>query len=231
VACKLCAWLCGRFCADSTKSFWRQSEDWERANSNDYTLWLEAPVEYRERAETALAAFDADPEASFRVFLELADADMAWAMEMVGSYYAHGSVAAADFELAQDYYCRAIEAGSWMATIGYARLLAGHGDFGGCEAVLLDGVEQDFIPAWFWLARYRLKQSSRAAVCREVRPLLEHAADAGHPAAALYLARLKLLGKFGFREIPAGFRQILKVVERSSSEASAPNNTPAEATG
>jgi len=231
LACRLCAWLCGRLCADPARSFWQRSEDWERAHSNDYTLWLEAPVEDRERAEAALPAFDTDPEASFLVLRELADAGMAWAMETVGSHYAHGGAVAADFELARDYYCRAIEGGSWMATIGYARLLAQHGDFDGCAAVLRDGVEQDFVPACFWLARYRLKQSSRASVCRAVRPLLEHAADAGHPAAALFLARLKLLGKFGFREIPAGFRQISKVVERSSSEASASHDTPAEAAG
>ncbi|MBN8811330.1 MULTISPECIES: hypothetical protein [unclassified Sphingomonas] len=220
MACKLCAWLCRWLGAGLADSFWKQSGDWERAHSNDYALWLEAPVETRERAEAALAIFDADPEAALRTFLDLAESGMPWAMEAVAGYYERGTVVAADFGQAQDQYRRAIEAGSWAATIGYAKLLARHGHFDTCDTLLRDCAEQDFVPACFWLAWYRLKRSRSAATCREVRPLLERAADAGHPAAGIVLARLKLLGKFGFREIPAGLRQLSRAMDRSRADAS-----------
>lgn len=217
LACKLCAWLCDRFCAEQTDSFWRQSDAWERYRSNDYELWLEAPAEDRERASAAIAGWSADPEGGLRMFTALADGGMAWAMEATASRH----VVAGDIERARDYYRRAIEAGSWMATIGYARLLAGQGEFETCEAVLRDGVEADFIPAHFWLARYRLKQSRSVATCRAVRPLLEHAAAAGHPAAEAFLANIKVRGKFGLREIPAGFQEISRVIARRRAEDSA----------
>lgn len=220
MACKLCAWLCRWLCAEPADSFWKRSGDWERAQSNDYALWLEAPLETRERAKAALAIFDTDSEAAFRTFLDLAESGMPWAMEAVAGYYERGTVVAADFEQAQDYYRRAIEVGSWTATIGYAKLLARYGHFDACDTLLRDCTERDFVPACFWLAWYRLKQSRSAATCREVRPLLERAADAGHPAAEIVLARLKLLGKFGFREIPAGFRRLSGAIDRSRTDAS-----------
>jgi len=192
---------------------------WERTHSDDYELWLETPAGDRERAEAAIALFSSDPEAALRVFVDLAEGGMAWAMETVADYYAHGTAVAADFERSQDYYCRAIHAGSWMATLGYAKLLAGHGYFDECETLLRDGVEQDFIPAYFWLAWYRLKQSPDAATRRAVRPLFERAAEAGHPAAEMHLARMRLSGRFGLREIPAGIRAFLRVSERSRVEA------------
>lgn len=139
MACKLCAWLCRWLCSEPADSFWQQSHDWERAHSNDHALWLEAPAEDRERAEAAVAICETDPDAAFRVLIDLAQGGMAWAMEMVAGYYARGIVVSADFEQAQDHYRRAIEAGSWMATIGYARLLARDRHWEVCETLCATG--------------------------------------------------------------------------------------------
>jgi len=191
---------------------------WERNESNDYELWMEAPAEDRARADAAIALSPSEPEAAFRIFLDLADGGMPWAMETVADRYARDDAGGADFERARDYYCRAIESGSWFATIGYARLLADHGHFAECEALLRDGVEQDFIPAFYWLARVRLRQSYNGKTRRTVRLLLERAAEVGHPGAVRDLARMKARGQLGFREIPAGFYEARRLV-RSFTEA------------
>lgn len=92
-----------------------------------------------------------------------------------------------------------------MATIYYARLLAELGHHDDCERTLENGVASDFVPSYFWLAWFRYQQSKTAKVRREVRPLLEHAAEKGHPEAKFLLARWMVLGKLGLRDIPRGF--------------------------
>lgn len=93
-----------------------------------------------------------------------------------------------------------------MATIHYARLLAELGHYDHCERTLENGVASDFVPAYYWLAWYRYERSKTTKVRREVRPLIEYAAEKGHPAAKALLARWMVLGKFGLRDIPRGCR-------------------------
>ena len=159
----------------------------------------------QELIEQAQASWSTDPNAAFKMCLQAAEAGSSWALQMVAWQYRWGSVAA-DHELAQEYYRRAICAGSWSATISYARLLDDEGHFDACEEVLQDGIASGFIPAYFWLARLRFLRSRDRATCREIRPLLEHARDRGHPGAKHLLAVMMLLGKFGLRQVPAGFR-------------------------
>lgn len=174
----------------------------------------------------ARALQSADPEAAFRVYLELADAGVAWAMEMVAYQYGWGTLVANDFEQAQAYYRRAIEAGSSMATSRYARLLARHGHLDSCDTLLEDGVRADFVPAYYWLARCRLARSDDRPTCRAIRPLLEHAAKAGHPAAALLLAQLKVRRKFGFREVAHGIRELVQVAGQAPLVPPLPDSGP-----
>jgi TPR repeat protein len=216
----LCRWLC-RDAELARASFWDESTDWERAHSNEWELWCEESDRNRELIDQALAIGAADREAAFRLYLEAAEAGSVWAMELVAWYYHTGTAVAADFGQAQDYYYRAICAGSWMATIGYARLLALHGYFDYCEGVLEDGVRSDFVPAYFWLAWFRYEQSRTNKTCREIRPLLEHAAERGHPGAKLTIAQFMAKGRFGIRVIPKGFGQLLEIVPRFRSERNA----------
>ncbi|HEV7660504.1 MAG TPA: hypothetical protein VGO55_11730 [Allosphingosinicella sp.] len=192
-------------CETLWAAHWNRSNAWERANSNQDELWWSDSGRNRALIEEARTHLDADPEAAFRMFLEAAEAGSA-AMEAVGWHYDTGTVVAADFDRAADYYHRAIGAGSWMATIGYARLLAEHGHFDACENVLRDGVRLDFVPAYFWLAWLRSERAPTRATCREIRPLLDHAAEQGHPGAMLTLARLMAKGRFGILAIPRGLR-------------------------
>lgn len=211
MACRLCTWLCDRFCTEFNASVWDRSDAWERAHSNAYDIWSAETEANLALIERARLLNESDPEAAFRIRLEAARAGSVWAMERVGWHYHTGTAVAADFGRAQQYYHDALSAGSWTATIKYARLLAEHGHFDFCESVLEDGVRSDFVPAHFWLAWFRFKQSRSRKTCREIRPLLEHAAEQGHPGAKLVLARLMARGKFGLRAIPESFRLFREV--------------------
>ena len=191
-------------CEVLRQSHFDQSNEWERSNSNQDELWWRDSDRNRALYEEAYACRDADPEAAFRMYLEAAESGSPTAMESVAWHYYTGTIVAADFDRAVDYYRRAIGAGSWMATIGYAHLLADHGHFDSCEAVLRDGVSSDFVPAYFWLAWLRYERSPTRATCREIRPLLEYAAEKGHPGAKQTLGRLLVKGKFGILSIPRG---------------------------
>ena len=217
MSCRLCLLLCTWFCSDLSSAwtaFWKQADAWDRAHSNEYALFSKISDEARERLDAAKAIWSTDPDAAFCIYLDLAEDGVAWAMEIVAHEYAQGTLVVHDFEQAQIYLRRAIEAGSWMATVKYARLLAKLGHFDTCEITLQDGVQAGFIPAFYWLAWFRFRQSKSRQTCREIRPLLERAADAGHPAAALLLAQMRLRRKFGFREIPQGFREMMQIAGR-----------------
>ena len=206
--------LCRRFWA----LFWERCDAWERARSNDSELWFQDTDRNRERMEEASALRKADPAAALRLYLEAADAGSAWASEAVAWHYDSGSGVEADFEKAQEYYRRAIDGGSWMATIGYARLLAEHGHHDLCERLLEDGVSSQFEPAYFWLAWLRYERSESREACWEVRPMMELAASHGHPGANFYLAQWMTTGRFGLREIWRGFRLHLKSASRWGRE-------------
>ncbi|MDQ4086411.1 MAG: hypothetical protein M3177_00115 [Pseudomonadota bacterium] len=198
---------------------WSYSDAWERAHSNDAELWQEETARNRELNEQAYAVEDTDPAAAFRLYLEAAEAGSPWGMEMVGRHYDWGIGVEADFQKAAEYYHRALSAGSWMATIGYARLLEEHGYQDDCERVLEDGVASDFVPAYFCLAWIRYQRCKSRAACREIRPLLEYAASKGHPAAKVTLTRLMARGKFGLRAIPTAFRLLWRWAPQLDLEA------------
>ena len=206
MSCKLCAWLCDWACARlDCASYRTESEDWERGQSNEWELWSQETDENRELIERAVALKKTDREAAFRLYLEAADAGSVWAAQTVGWHYHIGYAVAADFGQAQEYYRRAIAAGSWMATLSHARLLATHGRYDESKKILEDGVRAGFIPAYYWLAWVRYEQSPSRETLREIRPVLEAAARAGHPQAHWMLKAFLLLGKYGVREIPRGF--------------------------
>lgn len=191
---------------------WEEANAWERAQAGHDTLWWNDPEPACALIEKMDDLGGADPEAALALLHEAAEEGSAWAMHAVGSYYETGTIVAADADRALDYYHRAICAGSWMATIDYARLLADQGHVEDSEAVLQDGVRLEFVPAYFWLAWLRYERAPTRATCREIRPLLDHAAEQDHPGAQLILARFMAKGKFGLRQIPRGFRRLLEIM-------------------
>ena len=225
MTCKICLWLRRVFrvdydadCDAVWASIWDETQDWERLHSNDSETFAIESDDNRDRIAIADMKGETDAEGAFQSYLALAEAGSVWCMEMVAWHYRTGTGVSTDFEQAQQFYRRAISGGSWMATLGYARLLEAHGYHETWEEVLEDGVRSNFIPACFWLAWLRYRRSPDRATCREIRPLLEHAAKEGHPAAKIILGRLMAKGKFGFREIPAGLRLLWDMFPRARSD-------------
>jgi TPR repeat protein len=230
--CRLCNWLCERFCPEGVaarEAFWEASHDWERGCSNEYELWSNDDGPGRALAEQALELQQSDRPAALALYRQAAAAGSVWAMETVAWYYETGCGVAADFAEAARYYRQAISAGSWLATIRYASLLERHHRDDEWTGVLEDGVRANFIPAYFWLAWYRYKRAPTRATCRDIRPLLEAAARSGHPAARLTLARFMLAGKYGLREMPAGLKALRAIArEYAPGRESEAETEPAE---
>lgn len=219
--CRFCNWLCKKLqagCNPHYESFWDYVTVWERDASNEWELWTTLPEDVQERTLRAVELKKTDPEAAFPELLELADAGGVWAMEVVGHCYQYGAGVEPNFGQSQEYYYRAISAGSWMATISYGYLLAKHDHWKYVDMYLGQGVEADFAPAAFWLAWLRYKRDKSRRTCREVRPLLEQAMALGHPGAKVLLGRMMLLGKFGLRDIRPGWR-LLREAGREFAKA------------
>ena len=221
LACRICQWLSrwiGAGSPDPCADLWAEIDAWERAHSNDWDLWCKESDSNRELMEQATAVESTDLQTAFQLFLRAADAGSVWAMQTVGWHYETGTYVMADFERAQEYYRRALSAGSWMATLSYARLLEKHGYPDYCDRVLEDGVQAGFVPSYFRLARFRYCRSKSRKTCRQIRPLLEYAAEEGHPGARRLLATLLVLGKYGLREIPKGYRMVRQCAEEGDAE-------------
>jgi TPR repeat protein len=163
-----------------------------------------------ELIQQALAIEEGDPAAAFRLYLQAAEAGSVWSLEALGWRYWTGSGVAAEPDKARDLYRRAKERGSSIAMISYARLLAEDQHHDECEQVLEAGVAANFTPAYFWLAWFRYDRCRTRTVAREIRPLLEHAAREGHPAAEYTLARLMVIGQFGLLAIPRGLTMCVR---------------------
>ena len=204
-----------KFCERFWREFWRHSDAWERAHSNDHEMWSKESDQAQEILNAAAAMSEMDP-ATLQLYLKAADAGSVVASERVGWQYWTGTGTPPDPAKAQEYYRRAIEGGSWTATIHYARLLDELGYHDTCDKVLEGGVGVGFVPSFLWLAWLRYKRSKARATCSEVRPLLESAARAGHPGAMRKLSQWMVLGKFGplevFRGLLLSFRLLREYV-------------------
>lgn len=182
---------------------WTESDEWERIEADQHGIWHRQSAGIQAQA-LAACELDQSDAATVKIYKELADAGSVWSMETVALHYHIGLGVAPDFDLAQDYYRSAISGGSWMATLGYARLLANHGHYDHCERILEDGVDCGFAPAYFWLGWFRHDRPDSNTTRKQVRPLLEYAANKGHPGARAILTQWLIQGKLGVRGIFQG---------------------------
>ena len=216
--CRLCSWLCDRVCPPHLRD--RALSDAAGQWEDDFALGWEPAEEddARDRQKEARGLTKDDPAAALAIHLELAEGGSAFSMLRAGWHYLNGYGTERDPAAAEEFFRRALCAGSWRATIRYASLLFKRGAHDAWPSTLGDGVDRGFIPSFFWLAWYSYKRSPSARTAREVRHLLEAAAAAGHPEARLTMARWMVLGKFGWREIPAGIRAIRAFVRSSVAD-------------
>ena len=186
------------------EAIWDHTYNWESWAGAEVDFWWEQPDSEQLMAVAKLS--ETNSVAAFEGYRELAEKGCVYAMIWLGNCYRYGLGTEPNFDKAYDSYSLAIAQGSWIAARDIAGLLFDNGNFAECEEYLEEGIKSDFIPAYFWLARYRIARSNAQNTFNEARPLLEHAAAEGHPHAEKYLAALLATGKFGIRDIPRGIK-------------------------
>lgn len=187
------------------EAIWARSDAWELLASNEDEILSGESDHCWAIIQRAAEIQDIKPSAAFQLYRQAVEAGSIWSLEKIGCDYWAGRGIAADPKMAMEYFHRAICAGSWMSTIYYARLLAEFGRDGECERTLENGTASDFVPAYFWLAWFRYQKFKNTKARREeVKPLIEYAAERGHPGAKVMLARWMVRGKFGSRYILRG---------------------------
>ena len=212
MACRMCVWLCDRFCPPEP-SFWSVSRQWEEAYSQEWEPRDES-VERWTRGTEAARLVEIDPEAALALFIALADEGSTYAMRCVGTLFQGTHGIATNLECAEDYFRRGVSAGSWSSTLSLAILLYKRGAHGEWPSILADGVDKGFIPSFFRQALYTYRLNPSRKVAEEVRPLMLKAAEAGHPGAEAALARWTARGRFGIRKVPEGVRMVRAVLSR-----------------
>lgn len=208
-------WLIGRICtacAGRNEEMWAQIYEFDRNYSWEYELWEEQDQALNDACVAArkLGRSDdpADKAASLAKLLELSDSGHPFAMLSVGFRYEKGDGVEQDLRLAADYYLKSLKAGSWLARLYYASVLHKTGHQDDAIDVLAECVRNNHAPAYFWLARYRLKRDRSRKVAREVRPLLEYLSKYHHEGARMMLIALQITGFFGLREIRIGWNEL-----------------------
>ncbi|QZH75663.1 MAG: sel1 repeat family protein [Erythrobacter sp.] len=213
--CRLCKWLCDRYCPPEMRpnAFSEYSTSWERDNSNDWDLWQRDGEAIHRQSEIAASYLANDRGKAFAIYTSMADAGSAWAMRLVADYFEHGVGVQKDLRMAESYYSRALLAGSNSAYVDFAALHYRQGNDEKWNAILEQGVAAGYAPAAYWLVLFRYQRNPSRAMARSLRSTLELAAKAGHPEARLMLSRWKGRRVFGFREIRQGFREYLTLMD------------------
>jgi TPR repeat protein len=198
-------WICPE-CVATIKAYWDASRDWEYSETGYYDLFDADTEAQRERFRQADSALEISPADAFNDFRELAREGSIVSMHLVAWCYSSGTGVRANSSRARRWYYKAIVAGSWCATIDYARLLDKEGWYAECDEVLNDGIKAGLATSHYWLARLRFQRAPGRATAQAAKGLLEYAVDRGHLGAQVALSNLYVSGRLGLRNIPRGFR-------------------------
>ena len=206
-----------RICAEcdaTVAAIWRNSDDWEYVETGYFDLLDREPEAVRTMLRKADDVILSNPEGAFAIYLELANSGSPIAAHLVGWSLDSGTGVARDQWQAMEWYCKALDAGSWSASVAYARILDQLGFFELCDEVLEDVVSAGLATARSWLARLRSSRSKGRRSELDTRLLLDLAVELGHPGAELYLAQLMAGGAFGLGSIYKGIRLFMACLER-----------------
>ncbi len=192
--------------ADRRELLWANVKRFDQDCGNSWKLWEKLPVDVQDQYNESHALKDSDPEKSFTLAELSASNGNPTAMIAAALCCEYGDGTSKDREKARKFYEGAVEAGSWPATIYYARFLDRIGDQEMAFATLEDGVDADYTAAFFWLAWLLYKHESSRKMARQVFPMVERAADRAHPGGRWLKAKLLIKGQMGVVRIAEGWR-------------------------
>ena len=176
--------------------------DWDYVQA-DLQSWEAEPD--KERLSEALSLSSTEPEHAFSLLYRLAKEGSPIAMNALGENYCWGVVVPVDRIEAERWFERAFDRGSLRGMLNYGKALVRRGEFSWAETVFSVGAAQDWGPALYWLASVEYRRSEGRSLAR-IRPLLERAVELGSPAAKMLLGNLMMLGRYGLRQVPRGWR-------------------------
>ncbi|CAN5275337.1 hypothetical protein BH11PSE2_BH11PSE2_13170 [soil metagenome] len=192
---------------------WRDSDDypanrnewekaWDYAQMNDD--FVRAADPYLDELAEAQALLKDAPDHAISLIVDLARRGSVWSMLNLAGYYLHGEGTPVSFPDAEYWYRLAHEAGSDRGLLGYAWILHHRGAFDQEAEVYAVGVARDWGPALYRAAKHSLENARTLEERLALKPMLQRAADLGHPSAQLMLSRYMMRGRFGLRCVPAG---------------------------
>ena len=223
--CAFCRWMDRTLPGPTNADRERLEQNWDYEQA-DYQPRDTEPCQHS--LTDALRALHADPAAAFPLLRNLADEGSPIAMNSVGEAYLWGRGVPIDQAEAGRWFKSAAEHGNLRATLTYGRLLLSRREFSEAEAIFGPAAEHGFGPAAYRLARGKLAQSKRRGL-RPARPLLERAVAQGSPAARSLFAAPMLLGLYGLRSVPRGWRLTrdhLKWVDQMAKKSRSVEHAP-----
>lgn len=150
---------------------------------------------------------------AFRRGLPLAVAGSTSAQMAVGWMYQCGKGVGRNFDQAESWYRRVAETGSPVGEYYVGTVFGQRGQWSHAFEWFERAAAQDFLPAI-----YKVGKSYRRGLGVPTDPakglaLIRAAADRGHLFARRDVARLKLAGRLGLLQIPAGLIEFLRVLK------------------
>ena len=197
-------------CRRHNRHFERITYDWEVDHSNEYDVWQAEAPEALELVARADAISESAPEEAVEILAQAAGKGSVVATYKLAWHHSTGTGTPKDMRKALDFYRAALEGGSWMAMIDYARLCAAFGDDEEAERMYLDGIDANFLPANYWMAQHLYNRAPTRKTALRIKPWLDKVVDGGHPRATIFQVRLYLRGKYGLRSIPRWIRLAMK---------------------
>jgi len=192
--------------ADRRSLLWDNVRRFDQDTSNSFDLWDKLPEEVQDQYCEGYDLWDTDPEGAFALFELSAANGNPSAMIAEAACCERGNGTAKDGKRAKQFFRDAVEAGSWHATIHYARFLERAGDQELAYLTLEDGVDAEYTAAYFWLAWLLYKAEPNRRMAREVFSMVEHAVAKGHPGGRWLKAKLLFKGHMGVMRVAEGYR-------------------------
>ena len=157
------------------------------------------------RLGRASALWSSDPAEAVHEARAMAEGGSVWALGVLGWAYETGTGTTRDLATAIDWYHRSLAAGSEIAVFDLGRAYLAAGEFEEAERVYAIGVARDWPQAMYCMAKVCMKRGAPTDHGK-ARTLLERAVSQGSLHAKIYLSRLLIRGRFGWRAVPSGLR-------------------------